>query len=308
MVFGSGVGWLLSRRPLPAALTVVIAVLLLAPSPLPTAAALGAEEQAFLALINDYRVASSLGRLSLNSDLNEAARWMSQDMASKDYFSHTDSLGRNAFQRMADFGYNYNTWKGEILAAGVDTAQGVLEMWKKSPEHNCIMLDNTPPGCGEPTNFKVIGVARAYGQGTYYGWYWITNFGGQGSAPPPEPAPPPLPPPPPPPPTPEPPPLPGPLLPPPQPAPPPEPPPLPAPPPPPPQPAPPPPPPQPTPGPLGWQEIAARIRPIWDHLIVLDKDGSVLRTISHMAERYLAVLAEGRLRPRGEPAASDDAG
>ncbi|KKL54375.1 hypothetical protein LCGC14_2266060, partial [marine sediment metagenome] len=48
MVFGSGVGWLLSRRPLPAALTVVIAVLLLAPSPLPTAAALGAEEQAFL--------------------------------------------------------------------------------------------------------------------------------------------------------------------------------------------------------------------------------------------------------------------
>jgi hypothetical protein len=109
-------------------------------------------------------------------------------MATNNYFSHTDSLGRDPFERMADFGYTYNTWKGENLAAGADTAQGAFNLWKNSPGHNANMLNG---------NFKVIGIARVYGAGSQYGWYWTTDFGGQGSTPPPpappEPTPPPAP-------------------------------------------------------------------------------------------------------------------
>jgi len=179
------------RLPLVALIVLAAALVALAGMPRGAEAALDSEEQAVLTLINNYRQANGLGSLSLNGELNAAADWMSNDMAAKDYFSHTDSLGRDPFQRMADFGYGYNTWKGENLAAGVDAAQAALDLWKGSPGHDANMLN---------PNFKVIGIARAYGDGTTYGWYWSTEFGGQGSPPPaptPEPTPEPAPPPPP---------------------------------------------------------------------------------------------------------------
>src|SRR3989304_854393 len=77
--------------------------------------------------------------------------WMSNDMAVNNYFSHTDSLGRDPFQRMAAFGYSYNTWKGENLVAGADTAQGAFDLWKNSPGHNANIMN---------ANFKAMGGAR----------------------------------------------------------------------------------------------------------------------------------------------------
>src|SRR3989442_1964867 len=152
-----------------------------------SAVALDGEEQAFLGLINQYRAQNGLGGLSLDGQLNDASKWMSQDMCAKNYFSHTDSLGRDPFTRMAAFGYNYNTWKGENLAAGTDTAQSAFDLWKSSPGHNANMLNG---------NFTVIGIGRAYTPGSPFGWYWTTDFGGQGDAgapPPPPPPPPPTP-------------------------------------------------------------------------------------------------------------------
>ena len=153
-------------------LAFVMALVSVAATPGGAQAALDSEEQAFLTLINSHRQANGLGSLSLDSQLNAAADWMSNDMAAEDYFSHTDSLGRQPFQRMADFGYSYDTWKGENLAAGVDVAQAAFDVFKNSPGHNSDMLN---------ANFKVIGIARAYGAGTTYGWYWTTDFGGQGA-------------------------------------------------------------------------------------------------------------------------------
>src|SRR3990170_8636467 len=174
------------------------ALILAAASSTSPASALDGEEQAFVGLINQYRAQNGLGALSVNGQLTSASLWMSQDMGANHYFSHTDSLGRDPFTRMAAFGYNYNTWKGENLAAGADTAQGAFNLWKNSPGHNANMLNG---------NFKVIGIARVYGAGSTYGWYWTTDFGGQGGATPPpappqptEPPPPPAPKPPPPPP------------------------------------------------------------------------------------------------------------
>jgi hypothetical protein len=241
-------------------------------------AAIDSEEQAVLTVINNYRQANGLGSLSLNGELNAAADWMSNDMAANDRFSHTDSLGRDPFQRMADFGYGYNTWKGENLVAGVDAAQAAFDLWKGSPGHNANMLN---------PNFKVIGIARAYGDGTTYGWYWTTEFGGQGAPPPPaeptpapppaEPTPPPpVPePPPPPPPTPEPTPepTPAPTL---------EP--MPA-----PTPAPTPvPTPEPTPAP-SQVFIESQVSGYWQRLRVTRVQDSVLEAVSYLAERYLVV-------------------
>ena len=235
--------------------------------------AIDGDEQAFLSLINSHRAQNGLGALSLNTELSNAGDWMSVDMATNNYFSHTDSLGRDPFQRMADFGYSYNTWKGENLAAGTETAQAAFDIFKGSPGHNANMLN---------ANFTVIGIARAYGAGSTYGWYWSTEFGGQGSAPPPaEPAPVPTPvstPAPTPVPTPAPTPVPTP-------APTPEPTPVPT-----PEPT-----PTPTPVPPPSQEvIESELNAYLQNLSVTGVQDSILRTVSYFAERYL-VASSGLL-------------
>ncbi len=130
---------------------------------------LDGEEQAFLKIINDYRVANGLGTLQVSIAVTNACDWMSNDMATKGYFSHTDSLGRDPFTRMRSFGYTYNTWMGENLAAGYSDALNTFNQWKTSPGHNENMLN---------PNFKVIGIGRVANLSAYYGYYWTTNFGG----------------------------------------------------------------------------------------------------------------------------------
>jgi uncharacterized protein YkwD len=158
---------------------VALFVVSLSASETPRAEALDSEEQAFLGIINQYRADNGLGPLQIDSQLNTVARWMADDMANNNYFSHTDSLGRDPFVRMDQLGYTYNTWRGENLVAGTDTADYAFEMWSGSPGHNANMLSS---------NYTVIGIARAYNSGSTFGWYWATEFGGQTAAPAPPPA------------------------------------------------------------------------------------------------------------------------
>ncbi len=149
------------------------------------AAALDPEEQLLVTLINQYRQQNGLSALAINPELVTATEWMSPDMGANDYFSHCDLHGqgpgpypcsdpctspcRDPFQRMRDFGYNYNTWLGENLAAGTSSAQTAFDMWKTSPGHNANMLSS---------NYKVMGIARAYTAASSFGWYWTNDFGG----------------------------------------------------------------------------------------------------------------------------------
>ncbi len=162
--------------PIAVALIVAAAAMAVAARPDTTAATtpLDTEEQAFLTLINNYRQQNGLGALTVDTKLQDASEWMSVDMGVNAYFSHTDSLGRDPWTRMAFFGYNYNTWKGENLAAGTSSAQTAFNLWHDSPGHNSNMLG---------ANYTAIGIARRYTAGSPYGWYWTTDFGGFLSSP-----------------------------------------------------------------------------------------------------------------------------
>jgi uncharacterized protein YkwD len=126
------------------------------------------EERAFLDLINDYRRRNGAGDLSLQDQLGAAADHHSQDMASKNYFSHQLSNGDLAEKNIERFGYTNWSYIGENIAAGHETASAVMEAWKSSPDHDRGMRDR---------NFTEIGIGRAYSKRSKYGWYWTTTFG-----------------------------------------------------------------------------------------------------------------------------------
>lgn len=126
------------------------------------------EETAFLGLINQYRAQGGLSALGVSSNLNRAASWKAVDLATKNYFSHTDSLGRAPAQLAIDCGYPVGS--GENLAAGTvrDTAQEAFDAWKASSGHNANMLTSY---------YQQIGIARYFSSTATYGWYWVTEFG-----------------------------------------------------------------------------------------------------------------------------------
>jgi uncharacterized protein YkwD len=143
-------------------------------SPAAASAAIGdpvldAEEKAFCTQINQYRAQNGRAALQVSVSLTNAAKWLSTDLATKNYFSHTDSLGRTFSTRLGAFGYTYNTYKAENIAAGSATAAGTLAQWKGSSGHNTNMLNAA---------YSVMGIGRAYSATSTYKWYWTTTFGG----------------------------------------------------------------------------------------------------------------------------------
>ncbi|MEK7573266.1 MAG: CAP domain-containing protein [Patescibacteria group bacterium] len=125
----------------------------------------------FRDIINNYRAQNGLGALTTDNVLTNIAKWMASDMANNNYFSHTDSLGRDPWVRMDQLGYNFDDiYRGENLVAGTETAPYAFQMWKDSPGHNATMLGS---------NFNSIGIYRAYNPNSAYGWYWATEFGGR---------------------------------------------------------------------------------------------------------------------------------
>ncbi len=133
------------------------------------AVVLDPEEAALCSMVNAYRAQNGLAALKVSTSLTNAAEWLSTDMAAKNYFSHTDSLGRNPSQRMAAFGYTYATPKAENIAAGSSTAAATIAQWKASPDHNTTMLS---------ASYRVMGIGRAYQATAQYDWYWTNTFGG----------------------------------------------------------------------------------------------------------------------------------
>ena len=124
-------------------------------------------EQAFLDLINKYRADNGRQPLTISTNLNRAAEWKALDLGTHLFFAHTDSLGRDPQQRIADCGGA--PWFGENLAAGTNlsSAQSAFSIWRSSSGHNKNML---------LADYKQIGIARYYAPNSRYKWYWVTTF------------------------------------------------------------------------------------------------------------------------------------
>lgn len=142
-------------------------------------------EQEVLKLTNDFRKSNGLKPLVLDQSLEEAADLHTQNMANRDFFSHTGKDGKSPSDRAKRAGYE-SGFVGENIAAGYRTPQSVVDGWINSPGHRANLLN---------ANYNEIGLGYYYLQndtgGTNYNSYWTQVFGkGNLTAPTPPSAPP----------------------------------------------------------------------------------------------------------------------
>lgn len=138
----------------------------IATPPAPLAAQTDVRQQV-IELTNQIRRANNLPPLKRNDNLQAAADWITQDNASHNTLSHTDSLGRSIDQRFPAFGYNY-ALAAENLAAGNTTPDAVMDGWMNSDGHrdNILRVD-----------LCEIGAGYTYQSTTTYQHYWSQTFG-----------------------------------------------------------------------------------------------------------------------------------
>lgn len=126
-----------------------------------------------LAVINAERAIAGCAPLALNAQLSTAAQGHSEDMAARDYFSHTSLDGTSPAERVTRAGYDWSM-TGENIAAGQTTVAEVMNSWMKSDGHRANILN-----CG----YTEVGIGHAYQAndsfpGPYgYKHYWTQNFG-----------------------------------------------------------------------------------------------------------------------------------
>jgi uncharacterized YkwD family protein/spore coat assembly protein SafA len=121
-------------------------------------------EEEVLSLVNQERSKIGLRPLEMDWELSRVARMKSQDMAQKNYFSHTSPTYGSPFDMMKQFGINFRT-AGENIASGQRTPKEVMESWMNSQGHreNILKPDYTHLGVG-------------YYQGGSYGHMWTQMF------------------------------------------------------------------------------------------------------------------------------------
>lgn len=96
---------------------------------------------AFKALMNGARVSNSLGPLTTDTRLTNAAQGHADDMSIRGYFSHTSPEGKTVGDRIHAQGYNY-CWAGENIAMGYATPADAFAAWMASPGHKANMLSS----------------------------------------------------------------------------------------------------------------------------------------------------------------------
>lgn len=124
--------------------------------------------QQVVELTNRARAKAGVPPLKLQETLCTAARWMAQDMATQDYFDHTDHQGRKITERFRDFGYRGYHYIGENIAAGQQTPEQVVTEWLNSPGHRHNLLS---------PNFSEIGIGYVFQRDSRLRRYWVQDFG-----------------------------------------------------------------------------------------------------------------------------------
>ncbi|WP_037858026.1 sigma-70 family RNA polymerase sigma factor [Streptomyces sp. NRRL S-340] len=117
-----------------------------------------------VALVNKERANAGCGPLTEDPRLDAAAQGLSDDMAARDFFDHTDPDGKDPGRRITAAGYRWSTY-GENIARGQQTPASVMDSWMHSPGHRANILN---------CSFKNIGVGVRKGSG---GPWWTQDFG-----------------------------------------------------------------------------------------------------------------------------------
>lgn len=93
-------------------------------------------------LVNEVRKQNGLSPVRENWELSRVARYKSQDMKDKRYFSHTSPTYGTPFQMMRAFGLSYRS-AGENIAMGYSTPQAVMNGWMNSSGHRANILNSS---------------------------------------------------------------------------------------------------------------------------------------------------------------------
>ena len=118
-------------------------------------------EAEVVSLTNRERAKYGLPALSENWELSRVARYKSQDMHDRHYFSHTSPTYGSPFEMMRAFGLSYRS-AGENIAMGYRTPAAVVEGWMNSEGHRANILN---------ASFTRIGVGYVAD-----GHYWTQMF------------------------------------------------------------------------------------------------------------------------------------
>lgn len=118
-------------------------------------------EKEVIRLVNIERRKSGLSPLVEDWQLSRVARYKSEDMRDRGYFSHTSPTYGSPFDMMRAFGISYRS-AGENIAKGQQSPEAVVKAWMNSPGHRANILNK---------GFTHIGVGYAKS-----GNYWTQMF------------------------------------------------------------------------------------------------------------------------------------
>lgn len=99
-------------------------------------------EQEVIRLVNQKRAENGLKALTYDWELCRVARYKSQDMKDKRYFSHTSPTYGSPFQMIKNFGISYRS-AGENIARGYATPEAVVNGWMNSSGHRANILNSS---------------------------------------------------------------------------------------------------------------------------------------------------------------------
>ncbi len=145
-------------------------------TPTPAAAVLAASQASpasgdfvaqVLKLLNDDRATQGRAPLTYNPTLAGEATAYAKLMADRNFFGHEGLDGSTSESRVRTAAYR-GSFRGEALAAGQTTPQGVVNTWLTSPAHAAIVLDASAVD---------VGIGYAYGSISRYGHYWVLVTG-----------------------------------------------------------------------------------------------------------------------------------
>jgi uncharacterized protein YkwD len=127
-----------------------------------------------LSILNAARAKAGCAPLKINSKLMAAAKTHANNMATKDFFGHSNKDGSKFSNRVKRQGYKYRM-VAENIAAGQASARQAAKDWLSSAGHRKNILN---------CKMKETGVAVAYqandkpmmGNGKPFYYYWVQVF------------------------------------------------------------------------------------------------------------------------------------